>query len=48
VTPTIRAAFSVDPRPAVKSDSPWCLPRYVCGDNWESPDALVQILANSV
>jgi peptidoglycan/xylan/chitin deacetylase (PgdA/CDA1 family) len=48
VTPSIRAAFSVDPRPATESDSPWCLPRYVCGDNWESPDALEQILADSV
>lgn len=47
-TPRVRAAFSVDPRPATKDDSPWCLPRYVCGDDWKSPDALAQILTETV
>ncbi len=47
-TPRVRAAFSVEPRPATKDDSPWCLPRYVCGDDWKSPDALAQILTDSV
>ena len=39
---------SVGQRPASKDDSQWCLPRYVCGDDWKSPDALAQILADSV
>ena len=47
-TPRVRAAFSADPRPASKDDSPWCLPRYVCGDDWESPEMLAQILVDSV
>jgi len=46
-SPRIRAAFSVDPRAATKEDNPWCLPRYVCGDDWKSPDALAQILTQS-
>jgi len=46
--PRVRAAFSADARPATEDDSPWCLPRYVCGDDWESPEALGQILADSV
>lgn len=46
-SPRIRAAFSVDPRAAAKEDNPWCLPRYVCGDDWKSPDALAKILAQS-
>jgi len=47
-TPHVRAAFSADPRPPTNEDSQWCLPRYVCGDDWKSPDALAQILADSV
>ena len=47
-TPHVRAAFSADPRPPTNEDSQWCLPRYVCGDDWKSPDALAQILTDSV
>ena len=47
-TPHVRAAFSADPRPPTNEDSHWCLPRYVCGDDWKSQDALAQILADSV
>jgi peptidoglycan/xylan/chitin deacetylase (PgdA/CDA1 family) len=43
----VRAAFSIDPRPVEKQDSVWCLPRYVCGDNWRSPDELLRILAEA-
>jgi peptidoglycan/xylan/chitin deacetylase (PgdA/CDA1 family) len=44
LTPQVRAAFSIDPRSATRNDSLWCLPRYVCGDNWKSPQELAQIL----
>jgi peptidoglycan/xylan/chitin deacetylase (PgdA/CDA1 family) len=43
----VRAAFSADPRPVTKVDSAWCLPRYVCGDDWKSPEALARIIADS-
>lgn len=43
----VRAAFSIDPRPVEKEDSVWCLPRYVCGDDWRSPDELLRILMES-
>jgi peptidoglycan/xylan/chitin deacetylase (PgdA/CDA1 family) len=46
-TPRVRAAFSADPRPPTSEDSPWCLPRYICGDDWKSPDGLAQILTDS-
>jgi peptidoglycan/xylan/chitin deacetylase (PgdA/CDA1 family) len=42
--PRVRAAFSIDPRAAGPGDSPWCLPRYVCGDDWKSPQELAKIL----
>jgi peptidoglycan/xylan/chitin deacetylase (PgdA/CDA1 family) len=47
-TSGVRAAFSIDPRPVVGQDSIWCLPRYVCGDNWRSPDELWRILRESI
>lgn len=44
----VRAAFSVDPRPTAAQDSVWCLPRYVCGDDWRSSDELIQMLTQSM
>ncbi|HEY3555413.1 MAG TPA: polysaccharide deacetylase family protein [Casimicrobiaceae bacterium] len=40
----LRAAFTTDPKPIAAGDNPWCLPRYVCGHHWTSPDALREIL----
>jgi len=40
----LRAAFSTDARPIATGDNRWCLPRYVCGHHWTSPDALRHIL----
>ena len=42
--PRVRAAFSAEPRPLARNDSPWCLPRYVCGHNWKASEQLFEIL----
>ncbi len=47
LTPRVRAAFSIDSRAATRHDSLWCLPRYVCGDDWKSPQELAQLLRHS-
>jgi peptidoglycan/xylan/chitin deacetylase (PgdA/CDA1 family) len=41
----LRAAFTTDARPVAIGDDRWCLPRYVCGHDWTSADALRAILA---
>jgi peptidoglycan/xylan/chitin deacetylase (PgdA/CDA1 family) len=38
------AAFTTDARPIATGDNRWCLPRYVCGHHWTSPDGLREIL----
>ncbi len=40
----LRAAFGTDARPVGLDSDRWNLPRYVCGRDWRSPDALVQFL----
>ena len=45
LAPPVRAAFSIDSRAATRHDSLWCLPRFVCGDDWRSPHELAQLLA---
>ena len=40
----LRAAFTTEARPIAEGDNRWCLPRYVCGHHWTSPDALRGIL----
>ena len=40
----LRAAFTTEARPIAEGDNRWCLPRYVCGHHWTSPDALREIL----
>jgi peptidoglycan/xylan/chitin deacetylase (PgdA/CDA1 family) len=42
----LRAAFTTDPRPVVHGDNRWCLPRFVCGHHWTSPEELRAILAS--
>ncbi len=42
---SVRAAFSIEPRLLGVTDSLWCLPRYVCGDDWRTREDLVRILA---
>jgi len=41
------AAFSTRPSAVYHSDNRWCLPRYVCGDDWGSPDALLELMRAS-
>jgi len=42
----LNAAFSIVPAPIKPDCDRWFLPRYVCGDNWQSPDGLKSILEN--
>jgi peptidoglycan/xylan/chitin deacetylase (PgdA/CDA1 family) len=41
----VRAAVTTEPRPVRPGDSPFRLPRYVCGDHWRAPEQLADILA---
>ncbi len=43
----IVAAVTVDGRPVRTADSIWTLPRYSCGYNWTTPDALRELLASA-
>ena len=42
---SVRAAFTVEPRAVAKTDSLWCVPRYVCGDDWRTCEDLSRILS---
>lgn len=42
-----RAAFSIDPAPVSRGANRWCLPRYVCGLHWRSPDELTYLLGQA-
>ncbi len=42
----LRAALSCEPEPVTTSSNPWLLPRFVCGRDWNSPDAFEQLLAD--
>ena len=37
-------AFTTQPRPVVRDDNPWLLPRYVCGCHWRTPEQLTAVL----
>ncbi|HEX9277961.1 MAG TPA: polysaccharide deacetylase family protein [Casimicrobiaceae bacterium] len=40
----LRAAFTDEPRPITGNENPWCLPRFICGHHWKSPQELATIL----
>jgi len=42
----LRAAFGTEPKPVGFTSERWNLPRYVCGHDWRSSDALMRILAS--
>ena len=42
---SVRAAFTVEPRAVATTDSLWCVPRYVCGDDWRAREDLSRILS---
>jgi peptidoglycan/xylan/chitin deacetylase (PgdA/CDA1 family) len=42
-----RAAFITDSRHVLESTSRWCIPRFVCGWQWKSPEGLRQILLDA-
>jgi hypothetical protein len=41
------AAFTTDGRAVRPGDSPWRIPRFVCGHHWKSPAELAAVLATS-
>jgi peptidoglycan/xylan/chitin deacetylase (PgdA/CDA1 family) len=41
----LSAAFTTEPKPIVGGENVWCLPRYVSGHHWKSPQELARILA---
>jgi peptidoglycan/xylan/chitin deacetylase (PgdA/CDA1 family) len=43
----LRAAFAVEPRPITGRENRWRLPRFVCGDDWKSPEELLTILGST-
>ena len=43
----VTAAVTTEPRPVRRGDSPFRLPRYVCGDHWRTPEQLAAILASA-
>ncbi len=40
----IEAAFTTDPQHVTKNSQVWAMPRYVCGEAWQSSDELADIL----
>lgn len=38
------AAFSTRPSAVYREDNRWCLPRYVCGEDWSSTDSLMELM----
>ncbi|HEY8012222.1 MAG TPA: polysaccharide deacetylase family protein [Rudaea sp.] len=43
----LRAAFATDARPLERDSNRWLLPRYVCGQHWNSPDAFERLLRDA-
>jgi Polysaccharide deacetylase len=41
----VRAAFGTEPKPVEADSLRWRLPRYVCGQHWQSPQELEQLLS---
>jgi len=44
----VRAAFTVEPRPIGRGDSPWLLGRFVAGFHWREPTQLEGLLRESL
>lgn len=42
----LQAAFGIQGGPVTTTSDRWCLPRYVCGLHWKSPDELRSLLAS--
>ena len=43
----LRAAFATDARPIERDSNRWLLPRYVCGQHWNSPQRLEYLLRDA-
>lgn len=43
----LRAAFGGPPGPIEPGQSPWRLPRYICGQDWQSPEELQYLLKDA-
>jgi peptidoglycan/xylan/chitin deacetylase (PgdA/CDA1 family) len=43
-----RAAFTTGGAPATREANRWCVPRYVCGSHWSTPDELERLLQSTV
>lgn len=43
----VQAAFTTEPAPVRAGDSRWCLPRYVFGSDWKSPEDLERLLRDA-
>ena len=46
-TEWFEAAFIAGGKPLTGDDNRWNLPRYVCGEHWDTPEGLVKILGDS-
>lgn len=42
----LQAAFGTQGEAMTSTSDPWCLPRYVCGWHWHSPEELAALLAD--
>lgn len=42
----LQAALACEPEPVTVASDPWYLPRYMCGRDWTSPEALERLLAS--
>lgn len=42
-----QAAFSTRPAAVRREDNRWCLPRFVCGQDWQCADELLELLKQS-
>ncbi len=43
----LEAAVTTEPRLVQPSDNPWTLPRLTCGDDWKSPEQLLERIGGS-
>ncbi|MEE9345887.1 MAG: polysaccharide deacetylase family protein [Methylococcales bacterium] len=43
----IKAAFTTEPETVHSQTNQWLIPRYVCGEQWKSPEQLIQIIHHS-
>ena len=42
----VLGAFTIAPEPVTKDTNIWAIPRFVCGDNWKSPEDLRALLGS--